>query len=71
MYNADDEGVQFRATALFSLQRRRCSIQNGRGVQTRRRIQAVGTVIGRTAAFTDLYYIPYNNLSFLCKYNFL
>ncbi len=36
MYNAADEGVQFRATTLFSLQRRRCSIHNGRGVQPRR-----------------------------------
>ena len=39
MYNAADESVQFRATTLFSLQRRRCSIHNGRGVQPRRRIQ--------------------------------
>jgi len=61
MYNADDEGVQFRATALFSLQRRRCSIQNGRGVQTRRRIHSstpgtkqiiITTVEGVTGGFT-------------------
>ena len=44
MYNAADESVQFRATTLFSLQRRRCSIHNGRGVQPRRRIQnLIGT----------------------------
>ena len=39
MYNLAVEGVQFRATTLFSLQRRGCSIHNGRGVQHRRRIQ--------------------------------
>ncbi len=39
MYNFAVEGVQFRATTLFSLQRRGCSIHNGRGVQHRRRIQ--------------------------------
>lgn len=38
MSNYAVEGVQFRATALFSFERRRCSIHNGRGVQLRRRI---------------------------------
>ncbi len=31
--------VQFQATALFSFERRWCSIQNGRGVQRHRHIQ--------------------------------
>lgn len=39
MYNFAVEGVQFRATALFSFQRRGCSIHNGRGVQRHRHIQ--------------------------------
>ena len=45
MSNYAVEGVQFRATALFSFERRRCLIHNGRGVQLRRRIQSVSTVI--------------------------
>ena len=40
MSNYAVEGVQFRATALFSFERRRCSVHNGRGVQLRRRIQS-------------------------------
>ena len=39
MYNSAVATVQFRATALFSFQRRRCSIHNGQGVQSCRRIQ--------------------------------
>ena len=42
MYKHAVEGVQFRTTALFSLQRRRCSIHNGRGVQRRRHIHKTG-----------------------------
>ena len=38
VHNFAVEGVQFRATQLFSFQRRGCSIHNGRGVQHRRRI---------------------------------
>ena len=40
MYNFADEGVQSATTALFSLQRRGCTIQNGQGVQRRRRIHS-------------------------------
>ena len=39
MYNFAVDGVQFRATQLFSFQRRGCSIHNGRGVHQRRCIQ--------------------------------
>lgn len=70
MYNAADESVQFRATTLFSLQRRRCSIHNGRGVQPRRRIHTRAyfyihhvillhftTKKGRSAARTALFFV--------------
>ena len=41
MYNRADEGVQFKATNVFSLLRRHCSVSNGAGVQWERYIQKV------------------------------
>ena len=39
MYNRANEGVQFKATKVFSLLRRHCSVSNGAGVQWERYIQ--------------------------------
>ena len=46
MYSRADEGVQFKATEVFSLLRRHCSVLNGAGVQRERYIQEQGVCAG-------------------------
>ena len=67
MYNRADEGVQFKATEVFSLLRRRCSVYSDEGVQFQTAqvfnesdIFSVRQ-IGSVNRFPDHHYLPHGD----------